>query len=395
MANRFKILALVVACLVMVGCASKKSAEQSIDPTVAEYQKFRRNYDVVKTPDLDDDLAFDNGTLPKGDTATTSVVLKRAHKAIGTPYVYGGTKPGGFDCSGLVQWAYKGAGIKLPRTAREQSQAGYRIKDKSQMRPGDIVAFKRSRGGYHTGIYLGDGKFIHAPRTNTRVRIESMETGYFARNFIGARRVDTSEPNVALAEATNKQDRQLEERSQASKKAPLVAKKSTRSAKSSRARATVHTVKYGDTLSGLAARHGVSVKQIVAANKLKDAHSLRIGQKLTIPAKSTAQASKSSKSSKQTAQASKSKAKQTAQASKAKTKQTAQASKSSKSSKSSKQTAQASKSSKSTKQTAQKKSSAQSTAQASNAKSAKATNKQIQVRPAKRSVDEARASRKG
>lgn len=351
MGNRIKILALVVACLVMVGCASKKSAEKTIDPTVAEYQKFRRNYDIVNAPDLDDELVYDNGTVPGGDPATTNVVLKRVHKAIGTPYVYGGTNPGGFDCSGLVQWAYKGAGIKLPRTAREQSQAGYRIRDKAKMRPGDIVAFRRSRGGYHTGIYLGDGKFIHAPRTNTRVRIESMETGYFARNFIGARRVDTSEPNVALAEATNKKDRQLEARSAASKKAPLAAKKSV---KSSRARATVHTVKSGDTLSALAARHGVSVKQIVAANKLKDAHSLRIGQKLTIPGKSQAQASKSTKSTRQTA----------------------------------------AKSTKSSRQTAQKKSAAKSTAQASNSK-AKASNKQIQVRPAKRSVDEARASKKG
>lgn len=351
MGNRIKILALVVACLVMVGCASKKSAEKTIDPTVAEYQKFRRNYDVVNAPDLDDELVYDNGTVPGGDPATTSVVLKRAHKAIGTPYVYGGTNPGGFDCSGLVQWAYKGAGIKLPRTAREQSQAGYRIRDKAKMRPGDIVAFRRSRGGYHTGIYLGDGKFIHAPRTNTRVRIESMETGYFARNFIGARRVDTSEPNVALAEATNKKDMQLEARSAASKKAPLAAKKSV---KSSRARATVHTVKSGDTLSALAARHGVSVKQIVTANKLKDAHSLRIGQKLTIPGKSQAQASKSTKSTRQTA----------------------------------------AKSTRSSKQTTQKKSAAKSTAQASNSK-AKASNKQIQVRPAKRSVDEARASKKG
>ncbi len=355
MGNRIKILALVVACLVMVGCASKTSAEKSIDPTVAEYQKFRRNYDVVNAPDLDDELVYDNGTVPGSDTATTSVVLKRAHKALGTPYVYGGTTPGGFDCSGLVQWAYKGAGIKLPRTAREQSQAGYRIRDKSKMRPGDIVAFKRSRGGYHTGIYLGDGKFIHAPRTNTRVRIESMETGYFVRNFIGARRVDTSEPNVALAEATNKKDRQFEAQSEASKKAPLAAKKSAKSSRSSRG--TVHTVKSGDTLSGLAARHGVSVKQIVAANKLKDAHSLRIGQKLTIPGKSQPQASKSSKSTKQTAQASKS--------------------------------------AKSSRQAAQKKSAAKSTAQASNAKAAKAANKQIQVRPAKRSVDEARASKKG
>lgn len=322
MRNRFALLALLVVCLTVVGCASKqkkeeepqmepavmqteesemteKQSEATVAPSVVQYQKFRRNYDAALKPDLDDDLVFDNGSVPGGNTRATSVVLQRAHKALGTPYVFGGTKPGGFDCSGLVQWAYKGAGIKLPRTAAEQSRSGYRIRNKADMRAGDIVAFRRKRGGYHTGIYLGDGKFIHAPRTNTRVRIESMETGYFARNFIGARRVDTSEPNTALAKATREQDKQYEARSTKAKKSAgkVAARKSAKNSSRAQAKARSYTVKSGDTLSEVAEKNNTTVKSLLAANNLKNAHELRIGQKLVIPGK-TAAAAKSGKSAK-------------------------------------------------------------------------------------------------
>ena len=362
MRNRFALLALLVVCLAMVGCASKKKeTQQQLDPSVAQYERFRQNYDAALKPDLDDELIFDNGTLPKGNAGTTGVVLQRAHKALGTPYVFGGTRPGGFDCSGLVQWAYKGAGIKLPRTAREQSQTGYRIKDRSKMRAGDIVAFRRSRGGYHTGIYLGDGKFIHAPRRNTRVRIESMETGYFARNFIGARRVDTSKSNTALAEATREQDKKYEARKATVKKSTKVASRKSRSVRASRskARSRSYTVRSGDTLSEVAEKNNTTVKSLLAANKLKNAHDLRIGQKLVIPGKAVA--SKSSKSSK------------------------SKVASASKSSKSKATKARASKSRKTT--VAKRKTEARkSTAQAR-------SGKHIEVRPAKRSADEARASK--
>lgn len=347
MRNRFALLALLVVCLAMVGCGSKKK-DTLLDPSVAQYERLRQNYDAALTPDLDDELIFDNGTLPKGNAGTTSIVLQRAHKALGTPYVFGGTRPGGFDCSGLVQWAYKGAGIKLPRTAREQSRTGYSIRDRSKMRAGDIVAFRRSRGGYHTGIYLGDGKFIHAPRRNTRVRVESMETGYFARNFIGARRVDTSKPNTALAKATREQDKKYVAGKAKVKKSSKVASRKSRSARSqrSKARARSYTVRSGDTLSEVAEKNNTTVKSLLAANKLKNAHELRIGQKLVIPGKSVAKSSQKVKASK------------------------SRATKSKKTTVARRQTASKSK------KTAQARSS-----------------KHIEVRPAKKSADEARASK--
>lgn len=136
----------------------------------------------------------------------THSLMRRAHKAVGTPYVYGGESLAGFDCSGFVRWTYKSVGINLPRTAREQSLLGYRIMDVSKMRAGDIVAFRRSGGGYHTGIYIGDGRFIHAPRTNSRVRVESCDSAFFRNNFIGARRIMLTNGSAAVAEAAERED---------------------------------------------------------------------------------------------------------------------------------------------------------------------------------------------
>lgn len=116
-------------------------------------------------------------------------VVATAKTALGTPYVLGGTKPGGFDCSGLVMWAYNRVGVKLPRTAREQSTVGVKINNKNEMMPGDIVAFRHPKRGYHTGIYIGDGKFIHSPRKRSSVKISSLDSDYFKSTLLGARRV--------------------------------------------------------------------------------------------------------------------------------------------------------------------------------------------------------------
>ena len=116
--------------------------------------------------------------------------MKTAWSALGTPYVYGGTTPSGFDCSGFVQWTYKHVGVNLPRTAREQSTFGTPIKKKEELRVGDIVAFRHPRRGYHTGIYIGEGKFIHSPRRRSVVKVNSLEDAYFKQTYLGARRVD-------------------------------------------------------------------------------------------------------------------------------------------------------------------------------------------------------------
>jgi peptidoglycan hydrolase-like protein with peptidoglycan-binding domain len=111
-----------------------------------------------------------------------AVALARAE--LGVPYVWGGESPSGFDCSGLVQYVYARLGIALPRVAADQYRAGRHI-PRSELRPGDLVFFD---GLGHVGIYMGGGRFIHAPHTGTVVQISSL-TGWYAEMYVGATRV--------------------------------------------------------------------------------------------------------------------------------------------------------------------------------------------------------------
>jgi cell wall-associated NlpC family hydrolase len=108
--------------------------------------------------------------------------LAVAKKQIGDPYRYGGTGPGSFDCSGLVQFAWKKAGVKIPRVTNSQF-AGIRKKvSYRHLKPGDLMFF---RGFGHVGMYVGNGKMIHSPRTGERVRIEKL-SGWRKSSFAGA-----------------------------------------------------------------------------------------------------------------------------------------------------------------------------------------------------------------
>ncbi|EHN73502.1 NlpC/P60 family protein [Streptomyces coelicoflavus] len=97
-----------------------------------------------------------------------------AQSKIGTPYVYGATGPSSFDCSGLTSWAYAQAGVGIPRTSQAQTGAGTRISSASQLQVGDLVFFFSDL--HHVGLYAGNGQVLHAPRTGTNVRYESMST---------------------------------------------------------------------------------------------------------------------------------------------------------------------------------------------------------------------------
>ncbi len=100
----------------------------------------------------------------------------------------------GFDCSGLVAHVYREAfGIQLPHNARAQSQVGKRV-SLTQLEAGDLVFYNTERRSYsHVGIYLGDDRFIHAPRPGAAVRVENMRADYWVRRFDGARRISLSE----------------------------------------------------------------------------------------------------------------------------------------------------------------------------------------------------------
>lgn len=121
-------------------------------------------------------------------------ILRRAMALIGTPYRWGGSSPdAGFDCSGLVGYVFRTAlGIELPRVSREMaSQTGNElIKDRAALVAGDLVFFGRKGRVDHVGIYVGEGRFLHAPSTGKDVRTDTLLSGYWGDKFMQARRMD-------------------------------------------------------------------------------------------------------------------------------------------------------------------------------------------------------------
>jgi cell wall-associated NlpC family hydrolase len=118
-------------------------------------------------------------------------IVQQALAALGVSYRRGGASPdAGFDCSGLVVHVYREAyGLVLPRTAREQSGTGRPVAV-SELKPGDLVFYNtRNRPFSHVGIYVGDGRFIHAPKPGASVRVERMSVGYWSKRYQGARRI--------------------------------------------------------------------------------------------------------------------------------------------------------------------------------------------------------------
>jgi cell wall-associated NlpC family hydrolase len=111
-------------------------------------------------------------------------VVGIAMRYLGTPYVWGGASPGGFDCSGFVMYVYSQIGVSLPHSSYAQYGYGSSV-SRGDLQPGDLVFFD---GLGHVGIYVGGGSFIHAPHTGDVVKVSSM-TGWYASAFVGARRL--------------------------------------------------------------------------------------------------------------------------------------------------------------------------------------------------------------
>ena len=168
---RYNILYLMVFSLALSGCSGL--ATRSVDAPLPE---------PIPTP------------APSTGTANRTEALLQALLTLDVDYRYGGSSPEqGFDCSGLVAHVFLEAyGIRLPRTVQSQSELGMPV-SLAELQPGDLVFYNTlGRPFSHVGIYLGDSRFVHAPKAGARVRVESIRTGFWASRFNGARRIDTS-----------------------------------------------------------------------------------------------------------------------------------------------------------------------------------------------------------
>jgi len=124
------------------------------------------------------------------DPVRTQVVFT-AMQMVGVPYRWGGSTPQGFDCSGLVQYAYSNAGLRLPRTAAAQMDASAPV-TLENAQAGDLLFFRDGSRTSHVAIYLGDGRFVHAPSTGNQVSLDSFGNAYWRMRFARAGRVATT-----------------------------------------------------------------------------------------------------------------------------------------------------------------------------------------------------------
>ena len=177
---------------IMLACAPAWAADPAYDPLSA--------------------FLAERGVLPAASAAATPPPTLRERTAelviaamnfVGVPYQRGGNSiETGFDCSGFTRHVFDlSLGLALPRRVDDQASAKGLIEvDKAELRPGDLVFFNTLKRTFsHVGIYVGDGRFIHAPRTGAEVRIENMRFAYWSQRFTGARRAASSS---AAPEAT-------------------------------------------------------------------------------------------------------------------------------------------------------------------------------------------------
>ena len=121
-------------------------------------------------------------------------MVDAARTMLGQPYKFGGAAPGGFDCSGLVAFSAASVGVRLPRTAHEQLQSGWPV-ERARVKTGDLVFMRLARKELHVGIAIDGERFIHAPASGGRVRIDSLGAAPYSSGFLGARRVIDNPPS--------------------------------------------------------------------------------------------------------------------------------------------------------------------------------------------------------
>jgi len=172
--RRWRGVVLATAVLLLAACASSPHRRE------ATYKPSRSA------------LADEPARAPKGEAATANDVLFRALALVGTPYHWGGNTPeSGFDCSGLVDYIYRhGADILLPHNSRQMARMdGRKVRRMRDLVSGDLVFFDIDGGISHVGVYVGKGRFVHAPNSGGTVRLDDIDGPYWRSHFAYGKRL--------------------------------------------------------------------------------------------------------------------------------------------------------------------------------------------------------------
>jgi cell wall-associated NlpC family hydrolase len=184
---------LLSVLLLLPGCAPHRRGRPPASDSVPDPVTASPARDRIVTPPAQDSPST---STPRQDIDRTQhpsdQVCDMALSFTGVPYVYGGTTPKGFDCSGLVQYVYREVGVALPRTARDQARTGRAATLRTMLR-GDLIFFRINRDVIsHVGIYVGKGRFVHAPGTGKKIRTDSIDNGWWRQRVKAVRRVIAS-----------------------------------------------------------------------------------------------------------------------------------------------------------------------------------------------------------
>jgi len=170
-------------------------------PTTADgWSRYLANSPTADTAQISTPTPATPAAVRVPLAARAGEVLSNALSLIGVRYRYGGTSPeSGFDCSGLVRWTFMRTwGVVLPHRAIEIADVGTNVRA-DELKPGDLVFFSTLKKAFsHVGIYLGDGRFVHAPASGGKVRIDNLTEDYWQRHWDGARRVIQGAAEPAL-----------------------------------------------------------------------------------------------------------------------------------------------------------------------------------------------------
>ena len=143
---------------------------------------------VIQAPSDSGVTSDDNDKVSRGSISKGTEVVNYAYKFLGKPYVYGAAGPNAFDCSGLTQFIYNKFGVDISRTTYTQVNEGIKV-NRNELRAGDLVFFNTGGSISHVGIYIGNGEFIHAPRSGKPVMVSSLSDGYYSQKYATARRI--------------------------------------------------------------------------------------------------------------------------------------------------------------------------------------------------------------